>query len=270
MRRIDLDAACGLTPTADATKSTIENASDDARAVVALVEGRALIRDCLARCITADFGSPVIAFPNLESLRAATDLRPALIVISACRGGAEPSGAALRGFSHADLGAPVIILSDGDEIDDVASTLRMGASGHVPTGASFQVAIEAMRLVQVGGVFVPGSALLAQKGRLAEFAEEQKISFTERQNAVLGALCMGKSNKLIAYELAMSESTVKVHVRNIMKKLQAKNRTEVAVRMGCAQRRRPSLTPIAEPPGPSMSEPDTRPEGSLDGSAAHC
>lgn len=51
---------------------------------------------------------------------------------------------------------------------------------------------------------------------------------TERQTAVIEALRRGKANKIIAYELNMKESTVKVHVRNIMKKLNAKNRTEVA------------------------------------------
>ena len=50
----------------------------------------------------------------------------------------------------------------------------------------------------------------------------------ERQEAVVEALRQGKANKIIAYELNMQESTVKVHVRNIMKKLNAKNRTEVA------------------------------------------
>jgi DNA-binding NarL/FixJ family response regulator len=45
---------------------------------------------------------------------------------------------------------------------------------------------------------------------------------------VIDALRRGKANKIIAYELSMCESTVKVHVRNIMKKLNAKNRTEVA------------------------------------------
>ncbi|MBS7739701.1 MAG: response regulator transcription factor [Chelatococcus sp.] len=53
--------------------------------------------------------------------------------------------------------------------------------------------------------------------------------FTVRQAAVVGALRQGKANKRIAYELNMQESTVKVHVRNIMRKLKAKNRTEVAV-----------------------------------------
>ena len=52
--------------------------------------------------------------------------------------------------------------------------------------------------------------------------------FTTRQAAVVEAVRQGKANKIIAYELNMRESTVKVHVRNIMKKLKAGNRTEVA------------------------------------------
>jgi DNA-binding NarL/FixJ family response regulator len=52
--------------------------------------------------------------------------------------------------------------------------------------------------------------------------------FTVRQTAVVKALRQGKPNKIIAYELKMKESTVKVHVRNIMRKLKAKNRTQVA------------------------------------------
>jgi len=56
-----------------------------------------------------------------------------------------------------------------------------------------------------------------------------KDLFTARQAAVLRALRQGKANKQIAYELNMREGTVKVHIRNIMRKLKAKNRTEVAV-----------------------------------------
>ena len=52
--------------------------------------------------------------------------------------------------------------------------------------------------------------------------------FTERQAAVVEKLSQGKPNKIIAYELDMQESTVKVHIRNIMRKLKATNRTEVA------------------------------------------
>jgi len=52
--------------------------------------------------------------------------------------------------------------------------------------------------------------------------------FTSRQAAVVDSLLKGKANKIIAYERNMCESTVKVHVRSIMKKLKARNRTEVA------------------------------------------
>jgi DNA-binding NarL/FixJ family response regulator len=55
--------------------------------------------------------------------------------------------------------------------------------------------------------------------------------FTARQAAVADALRRGKANKIIAYELNLCESTVKVHIRNIMKKLKAKNRTEVAYKI---------------------------------------
>src|SRR5208337_5124957 len=53
---------------------------------------------------------------------------------------------------------------------------------------------------------------------------------TVREQSVVRGIKEGKSNKVIAYELNMCESTVKVHVRNVMKKLKAKNRTEVAMK----------------------------------------
>jgi DNA-binding NarL/FixJ family response regulator len=55
------------------------------------------------------------------------------------------------------------------------------------------------------------------------------IQFTARQWDVLERLKQGKQNKIIAYELNMCESTVKVHIRNIMKKLKARNRTQVVL-----------------------------------------
>jgi DNA-binding NarL/FixJ family response regulator len=51
---------------------------------------------------------------------------------------------------------------------------------------------------------------------------------TARQKAVLAQLQQGKANKIIAHELGMSESTAKVHIRNIMRKMGATNRTQAA------------------------------------------
>ena len=55
--------------------------------------------------------------------------------------------------------------------------------------------------------------------------------FTSREEEVISMLKLGKANKIIAYELALRESTVKVHIRNIMKKLKVHNRTEVIFKL---------------------------------------
>jgi DNA-binding NarL/FixJ family response regulator len=135
-------------------------------------------------------------------------------------------------LSQATNPLPTILMSDVEDADHIVDALERGARGYIPTSVSLDVAIEAMRLVRAGGVFVPASSLIASRRSAAEGAvaarQTRHAMFTARQSAVVEALRRGKANKIIAYELNMRESTVKVHVRNIMKKLRAKNRTEVA------------------------------------------
>ncbi|HSC05816.1 MAG TPA: response regulator transcription factor, partial [Steroidobacteraceae bacterium] len=84
-------------------------------------------------------------------------------------------------------------------------------------------------MVCVGGTYAPADTLLTQSERAQDLAREPLIQgFTQRQSQILDCLRQGMANKLIAYELNMCESTVKVHIRNIMKKLKATNRTQVA------------------------------------------
>ena len=88
----------------------------------------------------------------------------------------------------------------------------------------------AIRFVHAGGTYAPLGQLLtipAERNPTAA-ASSADHQLTPRQAAVLEHLRQGKANKIIAYELSMSESTVKVHVRNIMRKLSATNRTQVA------------------------------------------
>jgi len=93
-------------------------------------------------------------------------------------------------------------------------------------------AVAAIRLVKDGGTIAPVEPLLANRTRRADpEADETSSALTPRQMTVLAHLRQGKANKIIAYELGMSESTVKVHVRNIMRKVKATNRTEVAYRI---------------------------------------
>jgi DNA-binding NarL/FixJ family response regulator len=110
--------------------------------------------------------------------------------------------------------------------------------GYVPTALPIDQVTEAIRFVAAGGTFVPQSILAlhtlsSPEARVVAASPEQNAVttlFSPRQTQVLRMLWKGCSNKLIAYELRMCESTVKVHIRHIMKKLNVSNRTQVVLK----------------------------------------
>ena len=101
-----------------------------------------------------------------------------------------------------------------------------GARGYIPTSMPYHLAVEAVRYVEAGGTFVPAGNFLPDRGSRKQPAENV---LTERQMKVVEAVSHGFANKQIAHRLKMSENTVKVHLRSIMKKLNVRNRTEVAI-----------------------------------------
>ncbi|HJU19095.1 MAG TPA: response regulator transcription factor [Stellaceae bacterium] len=129
----------------------------------------------------------------------------------------------------------VVMLSDRDDADEVAQALGCGVRGYIPTSIDCEVAFAALNLISAGGTFVPAHVLrskaAAQPDNVSEDGRSNLsglLDLTHRELAVLQLLREGKSNKLIAALLKMQESTVKVHVRNILKKLRVSNRTQAA------------------------------------------
>jgi DNA-binding NarL/FixJ family response regulator len=124
---------------------------------------------------------------------------------------------------------PVMIFSDADRTQHqtiMRSVLESGARGFVPTQtAGLPIIWAAINLVNAGGTFVPADLMLTTN---RDHAPGRRSQLTLRQSAVFTQLRLGKANKIIAYELGMCESTVKVHVRNIMRKVGATNRTQAA------------------------------------------
>lgn len=127
---------------------------------------------------------------------------------------------------------PTIILCDVDSVDSIQAAFDSGVRGYIPTvSTTLEMAIEIMFLINVGGTFVPPTGLAPRKNASQGPPNPTTSqSFTPRQSAVLDRLRVGKTNKIIAFELTMSESSVKMHIRNIMRKMNATNRTEVACR----------------------------------------
>jgi DNA-binding NarL/FixJ family response regulator len=196
-----------------------------------VIDRRALIRECLVRCFRSVADNCVVLdFPTVDDWQQASTRNVAAVVILCTQGRHDAETEHdLCQLAQGDASVPVVVLSDAENAEHILAALEWGARGYIPTSMSFDVAVKAMRLVEAGGMFVPASTIYSsRRDPVPHVATGQ---FTARQSAVVEALCQGKANKQIAYELNMCEGTVKVHVRNIMKKLKARNRTEVAVLM---------------------------------------
>jgi DNA-binding NarL/FixJ family response regulator len=203
---------------------------------VALIDTHPFTRECIVRCLQESLpDSEVSSFGAVAECVASPTNRfacllyhlhgPDLSEDSVC----EDLASLQRSFGP----VPVIVLSAGEDSDAVLSVLQSGARGYIPTTAtSLRVAVEVIRLVKAGGTFFPSSCLMSHSpnGRREPATAVLEERLTPRQMAVLQYLKRGKANKSIAYALDMSESTVKVHVRNIMKKMGATNRTEAVLR----------------------------------------
>lgn len=126
--------------------------------------------------------------------------------------------------------ARVIMLSDRDDAEEVAKALSLGVCGYIPTSIGCEVAFAALGLIYAGGTYIPANALRSATADINSVAETARSGrgLTDRELAVIHLLREGKSNKLIATALKIEESTVKVHVRNLLKKLHAVNRTQAA------------------------------------------
>ncbi|WP_207477984.1 response regulator [Arenibaculum pallidiluteum] len=132
---------------------------------------------------------------------------------------------------------PVIVVSASESQSDMRQAIEHGASGYIPKSSSVKVMLGAIDLVMAGGIYVPPAALAAeiaavtatQPGSPAASSTRGLSMLTQRQLDVLNCLREGKSNKQIAYELGLSEGTVKIHVTAIFKSLGVKNRTQAVI-----------------------------------------
>jgi DNA-binding NarL/FixJ family response regulator len=147
-------------------------------------------------------------------------------------------------------GAPIGVVTPDDHAPGAAGLGALGVAGVISLSAGVDVAVAAVRLMSLGGYCLPPEASpspVAPRSIACDEAEQAKTEappreagaidepaalhgdLTARERDVMHSLRSGHQNKIIAYQLGISESTVKVHLRNIMKKLNASNRTQVAL-----------------------------------------
>lgn len=151
--------------------------------------------------------------------------------------------AAIRGIRAAFEAPMLVVVSSELEPRLVRSAIEAGASGYIPKTATHAVLMSALRLIFAGGVYLPPHVLRdrdfpapAPALEPATVAAPPRIEgLSSRQTEVLLRAVLGKSNKVIARELDVSEGTVKAHLSAAFRALGVSNRTEavyVAARMG--------------------------------------
>jgi two-component system nitrate/nitrite response regulator NarL len=131
--------------------------------------------------------------------------------------------------------AAIVIVSAISDSDRIREALERGARGYVLKTINDAALKHALSLVMSGETYVP--AELLQERSLKNLggpggkggAENPLANLTERQRDVLGLLMTGQSNKEIARDLGLLESTVKAHIKVILNKLSVANRTQAAM-----------------------------------------
>jgi DNA-binding NarL/FixJ family response regulator len=125
--------------------------------------------------------------------------------------------------------APLVIISDREDPQEIRAAFEEGAIGFMPTSIEPALAFQALSFIRSGGSFFPPSALCSRLREATSNGVASVSDLTAKQEEVIGRLRKGLSNKAIARQLDMSEATVKVHVRRIIRKFGVANRTQLAV-----------------------------------------
>jgi DNA-binding NarL/FixJ family response regulator len=213
--------------------------------VVIVVERRDFLRGCLNHWLdqfSSDFRP--VAIPDITTAPADDMLERAAVVLIGA-GHAECADhwleCQVESLAERHPKLPIALLVDARDTDAsraVGATARQaGVQGCITTSMSMSVAMAALRLIAAGGLYFPTLPHATQSSdtfafdqpRSATTAEERFEKLTPRELAVLSVLAIGAQNKIIAYRLGMSMSTVKAHMHSIIRKLHVRNRTEAVV-----------------------------------------
>ncbi len=166
-----------------------------------------------------------------DGIQLAKDKRPDLILLDINMKGMSGIET-LRSIKLLDLDSRVLMLTVSDNEEDVIAALRLGADGYLLKDMEPEDILECLHKAAGGKVVINErlTQLLAQALREEGRDTEASVpALTAREQQILEKLSCGMSNKLIAKELGISEGTVKVHVKNLLKKLNLHSRMEAAV-----------------------------------------
>ncbi len=202
---------------------------------IIIADDHPLFRGALKQALTGMAGNPdIVEAGDFEAARKAAAANPnadLLLLDLAMPGVSGLSGLISLRAEFQSL--PVVIVSASDDPATIRRALDLGASGFISKSASIEDIREGIGSVLEGNVYTPGGYVRGaeQDSEVAELIARLR-TLTPQQSRVLAMLAEGLLNKQIAYELGVSEATIKAHVSAILLKLNVDSRTQAVIQLG--------------------------------------
>ncbi|KZL18936.1 Transcriptional regulatory protein DegU [Pseudovibrio axinellae] len=195
-----------------------------------IADDHPLFRGAMRQTIEKQFASvKIIEAGSLDEVTAALDQEEDVDLILL-----DLSMPGMRGFSGLMylraqyVGVPIVVVSGTEDPTTIRSAIEFGASGYIPKSLGIDVIQDGVSVVLEGGVWIPPDIDLNSVDEATKMAQ-RLASLTPQQVRVLMMLSQGLLNKQIAYELSVSEATVKAHVSAILQKLGVESRTQAVI-----------------------------------------
>jgi two-component system, NarL family, nitrate/nitrite response regulator NarL len=204
---------------------------------VLIVDDHVLFRGGVKALLARRPGFEVVgeASDGLEGVKRAKALAPDVVLLDLHMPGVS-GREAVKLLAEEAPSARVLMLTVSEDADDLVDTLRAGASGYLLKNIETDALLDAIRRTAEGDAVV--SAQMTQKlvqglksvprAQIA-VASVEKDKLSPREREILVFLARGASNKEIARELSLAESTIKIHVQHILRKLDLVSRVQAAV-----------------------------------------
>lgn len=190
---------------------------------------RAALRQAVSQAVP---DAEVVEVESIKALQAAVEQTPDadLVLLDLNMPGAHGfSGLVFMRGQYPGL--PVVVVSGSEDLQVMRRTIDYGASGFIPKSAPLPEITDAIQAVLEGDMWLPDGVAEKLEQMQAENTDfsDRLASLTPQQFRVLGMLAEGMLNKQIAYDLDVSEATIKAHITAVFRKLGVRNRTQAVI-----------------------------------------
>jgi two-component system nitrate/nitrite response regulator NarL len=201
---------------------------------VLLIAAKGLFREGLRRIFSDSSFTAVYEAPSIErALPLIESLQPSLMLVDlpdGCEVQTERMGQILAAAPR----VRIVVLTEAIQGNRLADALSAGVDGYLLKSISVEALHQSLRLVLLGEKVFPTDLayLLASGGMMLRSHNgpvENLNGLSDREMQILRCLCNGDQNKQIAHQLEISDGTVKVHLKAILKKIRVQNRTQAAL-----------------------------------------